>query len=142
MVQTDIWSPLLGGGLIGVAVTVLLYFNGRIAGNSGMVAGLWTLKKDRAWWRLFYLVGLVLGAYLYAVFFGRPAYVLNAPYPVVIIAGLLVGFGTQLGGGCTSGHGICGLARFSKRSIAATLIFMGTGILTVFIVRHWGGGGW
>ena len=132
-------EAFLGGCLIGLAVSVLLYFNGTIAGNSGMVSGLWTVLQDQAWWKIFYLAGLVLGVLVFKVLLQEPEYILNQSNMLVILAGLLVGYGTRLGGGCTSGHGICGIARFSKRSITATMVFMAAGILTVFLMRILGG---
>ncbi|MCA9406930.1 MAG: YeeE/YedE family protein [Candidatus Omnitrophica bacterium] len=137
--MTTMINPFLGGCLIGLAVSLMLYFNGKITGNSGILGGIWTLTKDKAWWRLFYLAGLVGGVYVYKILIDMPDYVLDKPYPIIILAGLLVGYGTRLGGGCTSGHGICGIARFSKRSIVATVIFMAAGILTVLIVKIFGG---
>lgn len=139
--NSNILNPLFGGALIGVAVSIMLLMSGKIAGNSGIVGGLWSIRRDRAWWRLFYIAGLALGTLLYTVLMGPPAYVQDQSIPVIIVAGLLVGYGTRLGNGCTSGHGICGIARLSKRSITATIVFMASGILTVWLMRMITGGG-
>ncbi|WP_375709972.1 YeeE/YedE family protein [Bradyrhizobium sp. Ce-3] len=134
-------SGLLGGALIGLAAAVLMLLTGRIAGVTGIVGGL--LQPDTAdrLWRIAFIAGLI-AAPLIAALFGaplpRPA--MNASLVVVAIAGLLVGFGTRMGNGCTSGHGVCGFARLSGRSIAATFIFMAAAIATVAIVRHGIGG--
>lgn len=127
----------LGGCLIGLAALGLLFFNGRILGISGIVGGL----GDRAPWRFGLLLGLLSGGLLLrwlapAVFLTT----LSRSPGVLLIAGLLVGYGTQLGNGCTSGHGICGIGRLSPRSLLATLVFMGTGALTVFLIQKWAGG--
>lgn len=140
MTSDIVFSSLAGGALVGIAAAAMLLFSGRIAGNSGIIAGLLTLHKDKAYWKLFYVLGLFLGALLYQWYKGGNVEIaIDASYPVLVIAGLLVGYGTRLGGGCTSGHGICGIARFSKRSIAATVIFLVTGMATVFVIKHiWG----
>ena len=126
------WTSLIGGLLIGLAAAGLALLNGRIAGISGIVAGL--LKPERGeWpWRLAFVVGLLASTLLMA----RPTIRIEANTPTLIVAGLLVGFGTRLGSGCTSGHGVCGLSRLSLRSLAATGIFMASAVVTVFIVRH------
>ena len=127
---------LLGGALIGLSATLLLWLNGRIAGISGMVNQAITFDLgDR--WRWLFLAGMLGGGALYEDLLApvpTPTYDL-APLTMVA-AGFLVGFGTRLGNGCTSGHGVCGLGRFSGRSLAATLTFMGTGILTVWVTRR------
>ncbi|HIA20624.1 MAG: YeeE/YedE family protein [Methylococcus sp.] len=130
-------SALTGGALIGLAASLLLLFNGRIAGISGILAGSLFLRRQERWWRLLFLAGMVAGASLYQHFGGdlseaRTGY----PLPLLIIGGLLVGFGTRLGSGCTSGHGVCGLARHSPRSIVATLVFMAFGGISVYLARH------
>jgi len=132
---------ILGGALIGLSATLLLWSIGRIAGISGILgAVLRPVCPDRAW-RLLFLIGLPLGALVVSAITGRgPAPRMAASTPVLVLAGLFVGFGTQLGSGCTSGHGVCGLARRSKRSLVATLTFMLTGAITVFVVRHLLGG--
>ena len=130
-------SGLLGGMLIGLAAVLLLLANGRIAGISGIVGGLLTRATTDMGWRVAFVAGLWLGAIVYWLVRGEVfAVQLAATWPVMLIAGLLVGFGTRMGGGCTSGHGVCGIARLSKRSTVATLVFMGAGIATVFVTRH------
>lgn len=131
------WQPaLLGGILIGISATLLLAFNGRIAGISGMVNGAITFAREEAW-RWLFLAGLLGGGALYQyVLAAEPTPVYGLTPWAMAIAGLLVGFGTRMGNGCTSGHGVCGLARFSTRSLVAVITFMGTGFLTVFITRH------
>ncbi len=130
-------SGLLGGMLIGVASAMMLLLSGRITGISGIVGGLLIPKGSEAAWRSVFIVGLVLGAAIYMFVAGTTDIVqIEASIPVLIIAGLLVGFGTRLGSGCTSGHGVCGIARLSKRSITATSVFMGVAAITVFLVRH------
>jgi uncharacterized protein len=130
-------SGLLGGMLIGLAAVLLLLANGRIAGISGIVGGLLTRATTDMGWRVAFVAGLWTGAIVYWLVRGELfAVQLAATWPVMLIAGLLVGFGTRMGGGCTSGHGVCGIARLSKRSTVATLVFMGAGIATVFMIRH------
>jgi uncharacterized protein len=130
-------SGFVGGLLIGLAAVLLLIANGRIAGVSGIVAGLLRPVRGDAAWRLMFVLGLWLGGLVYWATRGEMFEVqIAASWPVMIAAGLLVGFGTRLGSGCTSGHGVCGIARFSTRSIAATVVFMAAGIATVFVTRH------
>jgi uncharacterized protein len=134
------WSSLLGGILLGIAAGALFLNSGRILGITGILEGLLAAKSDDSSWRLVFLLGM-LTAPLAAKFL-LPAGLLQAPrmdtnWAMVIAAGLLVGFGTRWGAGCTSGHGICGLSRLSGRSLVATLSFMGAGFVTVFVVRHW-----
>lgn len=134
---TNFMYPLAGGVLIGLAATFMLYFNGRITGVSGLI-GMSLTKITRANdWRYLFLAGLILGSVL--LYFINPAffaYELPFGYGKAIIAGLLVGFGTRLGRGCTSGHGVCGLPRLSKRSLVATLTFMGVAIITTFVLKQ------
>jgi uncharacterized protein len=125
-----------GGVLIGVAVAILLFFNGRIAGISGILGGLFNSKKHDTAWRLAFLAGLVFSASIWRLVADLPAIQLDASLSTIFVAGILVGVGTSFASGCTSGHGVCGLSRISPRSLVATLIFMATGIVTVFIVRH------
>lgn len=126
------WSSLFGGMLLGLACVLLFVFNGRIAGISGIIGR--TLGRERRLFDLAFIAGLLAGPYIHAAAFGRlPAITVTAPWPLLLIAGLLVGFGTRMGSGCTSGHGIMGLARFSRRSIAATATFLITGIFTATI---------
>ena len=130
-------SGFLGGALIGLAAVLLLMANGRIAGVSGIVGGLLARVPGDTSWRAAFVLGLWLGALVYWAVRGELFEVeLETTLPVTIAAGLLVGFGTRLGSGCTSGHGICGIARFSRRSTVATLVFMAAGIATVFVMRH------
>lgn len=130
-------SAFSGGLLIGLAATLLLLFNGRIAGISGMLGGLITTSGAERYWRLAFLLGILLGAYGFSLI--RPDLIhLRTNYPIWLLAlgGFLVGFGTRLGNGCTSGHAICGLARLSVRSLAATVTFMLFGFISVYVVRH------
>ena len=130
-------SGFLGGVLIGLAAVLLLLANGRIAGVSGIVGGLLLRKPGDIGWRAAFVLGLWLGALVYWAARGALFEVALAATPaVLIVAGFLVGYGTRLGSGCTSGHGVCGIARFSPRSMVATAVFMASGIATVFVVRH------
>ena len=137
MTEVHITNALSGGVLIGVASVFMLVLIGRIAGISGVLGGLISGGRsgDRLW-RFAFLLGLVAGAVIYRIFFGTLPLQLQAEGLPLIVAGLLVGFGTRLGSGCTSGHGVCGIARLSPRSLTATITFMGTGIMTVYIMRH------
>jgi uncharacterized protein len=142
--QAAVWA-LAGGALIGLAAAALLVMTGRIAGVSGILGGLvrqapGAPAADRRW-RLAFFIGLLVGgAALRLVHPEAFGAALPRSTLTLIVAGLLVGFGSRLGGGCTSGHGVCGVGRFSKRSIVATLVFMATGALTVFVVRRFFGG--
>jgi uncharacterized membrane protein YedE/YeeE len=134
-------SALCGGALIGLSAALLLLTNGRIAGISGIVGGLLTPAADGRWWRAAFLGGLVAGAVLTRwAGGGPPTLTMITGAPGLVVAGVLVGVGTRVGNGCTSGHGVCGIARLSPRSLAATGTFMLTGALTVFVVRHVLGG--
>ena len=132
-------ASLLGGALIGLSAVLLMWATGRIAGVSGIAARLFPPYEDREFaGRLAFVAGLVAAPLLVLVATGRlPAQAIAATTPVLIIAGLLVGFGSVWGSGCTSGHGVCGLSRLSVRSLVATITFMATGIATVFVIRHW-----
>lgn len=133
--------PLIGGGLIGLAAAVLAVFNGRVAGVSGVIAGAARLNVEDRGWRLAFIVGLAAAPLLYALF--DPAGWETGPLaasPVLAVAGLLVGVGAGVGSGCTSGHGVCGLARGSLRSLASVATFMTAAAVTVFFVRHVVGG--
>ena len=132
-------SALIGGALIGIAATLLLVLNGRIAGVSGIVGRLFEPVSGDVAWRIMFLLGLMLGAGAYGLFQPVSIQVTNSTL-LLVIAGLLVGYGTQLGNGCTSGHGVCGIARLSPRSIAATLVFMASAAITVYLARHVIGG--
>jgi uncharacterized membrane protein YedE/YeeE len=129
-------SSLLGGLLIGLAAAMLWLTNGRIAGISGIVGNLPSSRAVDVVWRLAFLAGLIAAPLGYAALAGTPVIRLEASAPILIAGGLLVGFGTRLGSGCTSGHGVCGVARFSSRSIVATCLFMAAGFITVFVMRH------
>jgi uncharacterized protein len=130
-------SGLAGGLLIGLAAALLLVLNGHISGISGIVGGLLAPKSSDAGWRVVFVVGLLLGAFGYMLATGGAMPVrMQASMPILIVAGLLVGFGTRLGSGCTSGHGLCGIARLSKRSIVASAVFFGVAMFTVFLTRH------
>jgi uncharacterized protein len=130
-------SGVIGGLLIGLSTVLLILFNGRIAGISGIVGGVLTREASEIGWRAVFVVGLLIGAFVYMLATGLALPVnIQASPPVTVIAGLLVGFGTRLGSGCTSGHGVSGIARFSKRSIVATLVFFITAIITVFLTHH------
>jgi uncharacterized protein len=129
-------TALIGGVTIGAAAAMLLLLNGRIAGISGIVGGLLQPRPGEISWRAAFLIGLIGSPLVYAAFTSLPAVTIDAGYPALIVAGLLVGVGTRFGSGCTSGHGVCGLSRFSVRSLLATLTFMSAGFLMVFVVRH------
>lgn len=128
----------IGGVMIGIAAAVLFAFNGRIAGVSGVLGSLIFGRGDgQTPWRTLFLGGLVLGAAVVGLARGDLGQVaLETGWTGMIIAGLIVGFGTRMGGGCTSGHGICGIGRLSQRSIVATCTFMAAGFVTVYILRH------
>lgn len=133
-------TPLIGGLLIGASAVALLYFLGRVAGISGIVWGAVSAQADNSW-RWLFVIGLVIGPLLYHS-------LSNTPYPGAsplqwwhaVAGGLLVGFGVKMGSGCTSGHGVCGIGRLSPRSLIATITFMATGIVTVYVIRHLLGG--
>ena len=131
-------SAFIGGGLIGLSSAFLLVLSGRVAGFSGIVAGLLPPEKGEAAWRLWFLGGLIVGAGLYRIGTGEgvETLVFDATMLVIIIGGLLTGAGTRVGGGCTSGHGVCGIGRASPRSIVATLTFITAGAVVVYINRH------
>ena len=129
-------NPLLGGALIGLAAALLLLANGRVLGVSGIVSGLFQRESGKDW-RLAVILGIFSGGFILQLL--RPkAFQLELPQSlfVLAVAGILVGFGTRLGSGCTSGHGICGVSRLSKRSLIATITFMAAGAATVYVVRH------
>ena len=131
----DFLIAFIGGLMLGLSVVGYLYVNGRIAGISGLIGQVLnskTMFKTPAIW---FLSGLILTPFIYGLFV-QPEIELNASPLMMIVAGLLVGFGTRLGSGCTSGHGICGISRMSKRSIIATMTFMFAGFVAVYIIRH------
>ncbi len=130
------WTSLAGGLLIGAGIGLFALLNGRIAGISGIVGGLLRPHKGETAWRIVFLAGLVGAPFVWRLFAALPEARVDAGYPLLVAAGLLVGIGTRYGSGCTSGHGICGLSRRSPRSIMATIAFMATGFVTVWLVRH------
>jgi uncharacterized membrane protein YedE/YeeE len=131
------YSALIGGVLIGSSATLLLACNGRIAGISGIVNGAFSNGTDERGWRLLFLVGLIASAAVAFHFFPHSLpHRLSFPPIALIAAGLAVGFGTRLGSGCTSGHGVCGLGRLSMRSLVAVLVFMATAMFTVAVTRQ------
>ncbi|MCU6435677.1 YeeE/YedE family protein [Undibacterium sp. Jales W-56] len=130
------WTALAGGALIGLAAALLMSFNGRIAGISGILAGLLQPVRRDWQWRAAFVAGLLLAPLLLRWFARLPAVTVDADWLTLVVAGLLVGVGTRYGSGCTSGHGVCGLSRFSVRSLVATATFMGSGFLVVYLVRH------
>ncbi|MDC4829459.1 YeeE/YedE family protein [Acinetobacter baumannii] len=134
--MSSIVYAFVGGLLLGIVTVGYLYINGRIAGISGLLAQFISPSRDifksSAFW---FIAGLVITPFIYGYFY-QPEIEIKANSFVLILAGLLVGFGTRLGSGCTSGHGICGMSRLSKRSIIATAIFMFAGMLTVYVIRH------
>lgn len=130
------WTSLSGGVLIGLAAALFILVNGRILGISGIVGGLLRPHHGDVAWRVAFVLGLVLMPILWQRHLPLPDVSIEAGWPVLIVAGLLVGFGTRLGAGCTSGHGVCGLSRLSPRSLAATLAFMAAGFAVVYLVRH------
>jgi uncharacterized membrane protein YedE/YeeE len=130
------WASLAGGILIGLAASVLILFNGRIAGISGILGGLLNPANGDAGWRIAFIGGLLGAPFVYGLITEMPAIQIGAGYGVLIIAGLLVGVGTRYGAGCTSGHGVCGLSRLSPRSLVATVTFMVAGFAATYMVRH------
>lgn len=128
------WDALLGGMLLGLSATILLLMNGRIAGISGIFSGLLKPKKGETSWRVLFLVGMVVAGFIISLFaVPYPEHGVDSSMLTMIAAGLLVGFGAKIGNGCTSGHGICGMGRFSKRSIVATITFMLVAVVTVYV---------
>jgi len=127
---------LIGGALIGLGSVLLLLLSGRIAGISGILGGLLPPTRGDTTWRLAFLAGLVLSGLGFVYLGDVSAIAIEADTPLLVAAGLLVGVGTRLGSGCTSGHGICGIGRLSPRGIVATCIFLGIGMVTVFVTRH------
>jgi uncharacterized membrane protein YedE/YeeE len=135
------FSALAGGMVIGLGATLLLFANGKVAGISGIVGGLLRFPPGDTLWRLAFVLGLLAGGLMLRgvapeVF----TFALKRSTPALVLAGLLVGAGTRLGNGCTSGHGVCGISRGSGRSLVATAVFMATGMLAVYVVNHWFGG--
>lgn len=129
-------EAILGDAIIGVAVSILLLFQGKVSGISGILYRLLEPNAVNLRWRAAFVLGLFLSPIIWQWFFHMPVIEVNTSPALLIVSGVLVGYGTVLGSGCTSGHGICGVARLSNRSIIATSLFMASGILTVYILRH------
>jgi len=130
------WSSLAGGILIGLAASIMILMNGRIAGISGIVGSISSAHRADVPWRIAFLVGLIVSPFIYGVLGEMPVLNFDASNLQIVIAGLLVGLGSRYGSGCTSGHGVCGIARLSVRSMVATVVFIGAGIVTVHVTRH------
>jgi uncharacterized membrane protein YedE/YeeE len=130
------WTSLAGGILLGLASAVFILVNGRILGISGIVGGLLRPSPGDTGWRISFLLGMLAAPLLYGAVVGLPPVRIDASWATLLAAGLMVGFGTRYGSGCTSGHGVCGLSRLSPRSLAATLTFMAAGFATVYLARH------
>ena len=134
------WASLAGGALIGLAALWLLHTNGRIAGISGIVGGLLRPAPMDSGWRIAFILGMLIAPVAWTLVGTLPPMIIDADFPLLIVAGLIVGISTRYGAGCTSGHGVCGMSRLSPRSLVATLAFMTSGFITVFVVRHLLGG--
>ena len=130
------WTALAGGALIGLASALFILFNGRIAGITGILGGLFKPRSGDIGWRLAFIAGLTAAPVSWLLFSTLPAVQVDADNMLLAAAGIIVGIGTRYGSGCTSGHGVCGISRLSPRSIIATLAFMATGMITVYIMRH------
>jgi uncharacterized membrane protein YedE/YeeE len=130
------WASLAGGVIIGIASALLILLNGRVAGISGTLGELLRPKVPDKAWRVAFIAGLIVAPLVYQLVHALPAVTINANFPLLIAAGLLVGIGTRYAGGCTSGHGVCGLSRLSARSLVATVAFMASGFVAVFVLRH------
>jgi uncharacterized protein len=130
------WSAISGGVMLGIASALFILLNGRIAGICGILGGLYRPQRNDIGWRVAFIIGLILAPLAWATVNTLPNINIEASNSLLAISGLIVGISTRYGSGCTSGHGVCGISRLSPRSIIATLAFMGTGFLTVFIVRH------
>ncbi len=137
--DVPVFSALTGGVLIGLSATLLLVACGRIAGISGILNGVLDRRSDSAW-RWLFLIGLVAGGTFHHLFLGGESAGESTLVLPMIVGGFLVGFGTRMGGGCTSGHGVCGLGRLSLRSLVATLVFVAAGMAIVYVLRCWAGG--
>lgn len=130
------WTSLAGGLMLGLASALFILVNGRILGISGILGGLLAPRKGDVIWRVAFILGLLAAPLVVAGLAGPWQVRIEAGWGTVVVAGLLVGIGTRYGAGCTSGHGVCGLSRLSPRSLVATLAFMGSGFLTVYLARH------
>lgn len=136
MITNDYLMAALGGALIGISAVVLLWLNGRVAGISGIMNGAFTRTVSEAGWRVTFIAGLLAGGLLFQWLTAEPLITrTDYPLPLTIVAGLLVGYGTRMGSGCTSGHGICGVSRLSPRSVVATVLFVGSGMLVATLLR-------
>ncbi len=130
------WSSLAGGVLIGLAASMMILMNGRIAGISGIVGSISSAHRADIPWRVTFIAGLVFSPFLYGMLGNAPQFNLDASNLQIVIAGLLVGLGSRFGSGCTSGHGVCGIARLSLRSIVATVVFISAGVVTAYVTHH------
>ena len=130
------WTATVGGVVLGAAVTLLILANGRVAGISGIVGGLLNPRSGDLGWRIAFVAGLLSSPLVYWALAGKPAIAIDASFPILIVGGLIVGIGVRYGGGCTSGHGVCGISRLSPRSLVATIAFIAAGFATVYILRH------
>ena len=128
-------QSLIGGSIIGIAVSLLLLFNGKVLGVSGILGELFNNPLSKNYWRLFFVLGLLISPLIYSIFHSIPIIEITSNKLLIIVGGLLVGFGSRLGSGCTSGHGVCGLARLSVRSFIATMTFIFFGFVTVFVIQ-------
>ncbi len=128
-------QSLIGGSLIGIAVSLLLLLNGKVLGVSGILGELFNNPLSKNYWRLFFVLGLLISPLIYSIFHSIPIIEITSNKLLIIVGGLLVGFGSRLGSGCTSGHGVCGLARLSVRSFIATMTFIFFGFVTVFVIQ-------
>jgi uncharacterized protein len=137
---TQFSSAIIGGALIGLAAGLILLLHGRVAGVSGMVGSIFEKRTDESAWRIAFLVGLILGGIILAQFDSGSVPQVSLPLWMMIAAGFVVGFGARLGGGCTSGHGLCGSTLLNQKSLIATLVFMSSGALVVYLMRHVMGG--
>lgn len=142
MIDWTHFTPLesaIGGVVIGAAASMLILFCGRIAGISGILGGVLSRANNDKGWRIAFLLGMVLSPVLWRLVAPLPAVSISASWPMLVVAGILVGVGTRYGSGCTSGHGVCGLSRLSVRSLIATLTFMAAAFITVWLVGFWRG---
>lgn len=140
MIDWTHFTPLasvIGGLVIGAAAAMLILFCGRVAGISGILGGVLSRTNKDKGWRVAFLLGMILSPLLWRLVAPLPAVTIAASWPMLIVAGLLVGVGTRYGSGCTSGHGVCGLSRLSLRSMVATLVFMAAAFITVWLVGFW-----
>ena len=130
-------AAIAGGALIGLAAAIFVLFNGRIAGISGILGGLLRPVAGDIGWRVAFVAGLLAAPFVWRLFAAVPTPHIDAGTGALVLSGLLVGVGTRFGGGCTSGHGVCGISRLSPRSLAATATFLAAGFVTVYVLRHW-----